>query len=133
MSHYAQLVKPLPVMFGPELDTLPVGCEISRVTRAANVWSFSARVEAETGVWCSYTTIEDLPAFTDRGLAKAEDRELPVHPALKRGRPPVDEERKPLGVRLNDAQRAWVDYRAKLRKVSASDFVRHVLQRRGMP
>lgn len=133
MSHYAQLVKPLPAMFNADLLTLPVGCEIAKVEHSFNAWSFSARVEAETGAWCHYTTCEDLPSFTDRGLAKAEDRELAVHPALKRGRPPVDEERKPLGVRLSDAQRAWIDYRAKLRKISASDFVREVLQRRGMP
>jgi hypothetical protein len=116
-----------------EKVTLPIGTQICKVRDGANGGCYEFDASEHGLVWRKFSTIEDLPAFTDRGIAKAEDRELSVHPALKRGRPPSEEEKKPLGVKLSDAQRAWVEYRAKLRKVTASEFVREVLQRRGMP
>lgn len=135
MSHYARLVRELEVWIGvnngDEARRLEVGTEIRHVTPHEEE---STAFEALIGdKWLLCFTPEDLPEFTDRGRARRADEELPIHPALGRGRPPREDELTPRGVRFSNAQWNWITLTAKARAQTVSQYMRAILRRQGMP
>jgi hypothetical protein len=132
MSNYARLVKPIRCLdaAGSNLFLQP-GVMLKNIQKKDNITEFEAWLPGAID-WSKFATVGDVVLSTDRGRAIAEDRELPIHPALKRGRP-ASGESSPLAVRLSEAQHKWVEEHAEQAGQSASQFIREVLQKRGMP
>lgn len=132
MSHYARIVQRLRVKSLSGASTfLPPETEIKKVRVEDGAFTFEALIEHG---WCTVTTDEDLPAYTDRG--RAQRTLLPSStPTLKPGRPVrgVTVATRRLGVPLSAHQAAYVKMKADNIDESAAEYVRRLLIADGMP
>lgn len=129
MSHYAQIVEPLPLM--ERAHVLPIGTQVKNIELRDGHYTFDGLLPTHGG-WERYATTEDLPAFTDRGRAH---RERSVAATLKPGRPPgggTTQERA-IAFRPTTEQREWLQARAKKKRTTMSKLVRDALIALGMP
>lgn len=125
---YAILTEPLKASgaVDQKFSLLPEGTEIRWISLENGVYRFDARVAGE---WIDVVTVDDLPAYTDRGAAqRARGRPAKLRP----GRPSESLTR-PFGLRFSLAQRDYVRECAKREGCKPSEWIRRVLIEQGMP
>lgn len=129
---YAKITEPVKVSdeAGNIFRVLPVGTLVKWIElRPRGVYAFQAYPPNESE-WLSVVTVADLPAHTDKG---AQQRAAGRPARLKRGKPSFGAELRPLGVKLSEMQRAWVEEMAKREDYKPSTWVKRVLEEMGMP
>lgn len=129
---YAKITEPVKVSdeAGNIFRVLPVGTMVKWIElRPHGVYAFHAQAPNDDG-WRSVVTVADLPAHTDRG---ASQRAAGRPARLRQGRPSFGAPLRPIGVKLSEPQRQWVEEMAKREDHKPSTWIKRVLTEMGMP